>query len=214
MHSQAISKNTQLFERLETTWVFEPDPPQTAVLGTLAPRSVTAAGACYASIRVEFAFRSAIYAQTSQLFLDEVAGAMLGAFEKRCRVVAQAQAATAAATTLGPSWRAPAGRIGSLSAAGTETVYKPDLPRPILAGKSSSSSKTAAIQSASQYSVSAARLLASSSLAAKPSPPGPAAPIASPTRPSSVQVREPSASRNQRQKRFAPAPLPPSDSWW
>ena len=186
--------------------MFEPDPPQTTVPGTLAPRSVTAAGACYASIRVEFAFRSAIYAQTSQLFLDEVAGAMLGAFDKRCRVVAQAQAATAAATTLGPSWRAPAGR--------TQAVHKSDLPRPILAGKSGSSSKTAAIQPASQYSVSASRPLTSSGLAAKPTSPGPIAPIASSTRPGPVLVKALNASRNQRHKRLSPAPLPPSDSWW
>lgn len=80
---QAVSKNTQLFERLETTWAFEPDP------GSVPP-------ACFASIRVEFAFRSALYAQTSQLFLDEVAGAMLGAFERRCGVVPVATASRAA----------------------------------------------------------------------------------------------------------------------
>lgn len=101
--TQALSTNTQLFERLETSWSFEPAHEVTPVVEPLPRRAVssfkshaaTASGAssCWVSFRVEFAFRSAIYAQASQLFLDEVAGAMMSAFENRCRAVAEANKA-------------------------------------------------------------------------------------------------------------------------
>ena len=84
-YMQAVSTNTQLFERLETTWAFTPGPAPGEVSGLNQHPQTT-----WVAFKIEFSFRSALYAQTSQLFLDEVASAMLGAFEKRCRTVADA----------------------------------------------------------------------------------------------------------------------------
>lgn len=71
----ATSSDTKLFHHLKTEWQFAPanDPTKTWV-----------------SFHIDFKFKSTLYNEASSLFLNEVAGKMVLAFENRCRVV-QAQ---------------------------------------------------------------------------------------------------------------------------
>lgn len=65
----AEASNTQLFRKLRNEWGFAPGPqPHT----------------CWLSFKVEFEFRSALYAHVSGLFMDEVVNRMVAAFDSRC----------------------------------------------------------------------------------------------------------------------------------
>lgn len=71
MSAQALAKNTQLFHYLRNEWTFDPGP--------------TPAASCWISFKVDFAFRSALYARAASLFMDEVVVKMVAAFDTRCR---------------------------------------------------------------------------------------------------------------------------------
>jgi len=77
---QSVAENTQLFHFLRNEWTFAPGP---------TPES------CWLGFKVEFSFRSMMYAQATTLFFDEVVGKMVGAFEDRCRTTYRARIATA-----------------------------------------------------------------------------------------------------------------------
>lgn len=66
---RAEAFNTQLFESLVTEWRFQP-----------GPQPVTT----WVDFRVEFSFKSALYAQAAGMFLDEVGHRMVNAFEEQC----------------------------------------------------------------------------------------------------------------------------------
>lgn len=66
----SIAKNTQLFHHLENEWGFQQGPD---------------AGSTWLSFKVDFQFRSLLYAQASNLFFDEVVNKMVAAFDQRCR---------------------------------------------------------------------------------------------------------------------------------
>lgn len=66
---QARAVDTQLFEFLDNSWVL-----------TAGPQPDT----CWVDFRVDFAFRSALYAQASSVFFDEVVRRMVAAFDNRC----------------------------------------------------------------------------------------------------------------------------------
>lgn len=93
LSAQAIAKNTQLFHYLKNEWTFAPGPnPETST---------------WLGFKVDFAFRSMLYAQATSLFFDEVVSKMVAAFENRCRVTfdrriasAQRSAAVAAASAI------------------------------------------------------------------------------------------------------------------
>lgn len=68
-HVRAEAANTQLFSSLVNEWRFLPGPEP---------------GTTWLEFRVDFAFKSALYAQASAMFLDEVARRMVSAFEARC----------------------------------------------------------------------------------------------------------------------------------
>lgn len=68
-HVRAVAANTQLFRSLVNEWRFRPGPEP---------------GTTWLEFRVDFAFKSALYAQASALFQDEVARRMVSAFEHRC----------------------------------------------------------------------------------------------------------------------------------
>jgi len=106
--SQAVANDTQLFKQLVNTWEFEPGPnPSTTWL----------------HFHVQFQFRSALYAQASSLFLNEVVHRMVHAFETRAGFVqhmqqqAAAKSAAPAAASLGTTAAAGSAR-GSSSSAG------------------------------------------------------------------------------------------------
>lgn len=61
-----------LFEYLDTVWEFNPGP---------VPHST------HLNFQVSFQFRSALYRGVADLFFDEVAARLVGAFENRCRTV-------------------------------------------------------------------------------------------------------------------------------
>lgn len=67
----AISKQTQLFDHLRSEWNFSPSSsdPQNATWVTFA---------------IEFQFKSALYNEVSELFMQEVVKKMVKAFETRC----------------------------------------------------------------------------------------------------------------------------------
>lgn len=66
----ACSAQTNLFEYLKTEWKFS--PAQTP-------------GTTWVSFQVDFKFRSALYNEVSEFFLNEVVCNMVKAFEERCR---------------------------------------------------------------------------------------------------------------------------------
>lgn len=66
------AKQTQLFHYLTNEWSFQPGPH---------PEHDT-----WLSFKVDFQFRSLLYAQASHLFFDEVVSKMVAAFERRCEV--------------------------------------------------------------------------------------------------------------------------------
>jgi hypothetical protein len=120
--AQAVARNTQLFHFLRNEWLFEDGPtnPQSA---SAASSAISASGAssdavanvpaaadlgtCWVVFRVEFAFRSALYARASGLFFDEVVTKMVSAFERRCaeQLPAYLQAKSAAAAAAMPARR-------------------------------------------------------------------------------------------------------------
>ena len=75
---QATALPTQLFYSLVNDWSFQPGP---------TPAST------WIAFQVDFAFRSAMYSHVASIFLDEVIRRMVGAFERRCMQLQQAQAA-------------------------------------------------------------------------------------------------------------------------
>ena len=66
------AKQTQLFHYLTNEWSFQPGPH---------PYQDT-----WLSFKVDFQFRSLLYAQASHLFFDEVVSKMVAAFERRCEI--------------------------------------------------------------------------------------------------------------------------------
>ena len=67
----AISKETNLLEYLRTEWKFTPsksDPSK-----------------CWVSFQIDFKFRSALYNQVSDMFLQDIVKNMVQAFEAQCR---------------------------------------------------------------------------------------------------------------------------------
>jgi len=68
----AVSTDTILFEYLKTEWKFTPasDPSSTWV-----------------TFQVDFQFKSSLYNEVAKLFMTEVVGQMVQAFENRCKVV-------------------------------------------------------------------------------------------------------------------------------
>eukprot|EP01138_Halocafeteria_seosinensis_P000036 gb/GECG01000036.1/.p1 GENE.gb/GECG01000036.1/~~gb/GECG01000036.1/.p1 ORF type:complete len:221 (+),score=15.62 gb/GECG01000036.1/:1-663(+) len=86
----ALAKNTQIFHFLQNEWYLQPVvSEQTAHAlqkeGRLQkPEDLALCESCWVSLRVEFAFRSSLYAQASSMFLDQVVRRMAEAFAKRC----------------------------------------------------------------------------------------------------------------------------------
>jgi coenzyme Q-binding protein COQ10 len=66
----AVSKQTNLFEHLQTEWKFSAAKDPTT---------------CWVTFSVDFEFKSAIYNQLSDLFMEDVANNMVKAFEKQCK---------------------------------------------------------------------------------------------------------------------------------
>jgi ribosome-associated toxin RatA of RatAB toxin-antitoxin module len=68
----AVSTDTLLFEYLKTEWKFTPasDPSCTWV-----------------TFQVDFQFKSSLYNEVAKLFMTEVVGQMVKAFENRCQAV-------------------------------------------------------------------------------------------------------------------------------
>lgn len=68
----AVSKQTNLFEYLRTTWGFQKgkDP-----------------NTCWVSFQLEFHFKNALYNRVSDLFFQDIVNNMVAAFEKRSSVV-------------------------------------------------------------------------------------------------------------------------------
>ena len=67
----AVSKQTNLLEYLKTEWSFAPtssDPKK-----------------CWVTFKIDFKFRSPLYNQISDLFLQDVINRMVKAFEDQCR---------------------------------------------------------------------------------------------------------------------------------
>lgn len=69
----ASSSHTQLFEHLRSEWHFQP------ANGDLSSTST------WVNFSVEFRFKSAVYNEVSELFMQEVVKKMVRAFEQRCR---------------------------------------------------------------------------------------------------------------------------------
>ena len=67
----ATSKETNLFEYLQTEWRFSPSNSQP--------------GRCWVTFEVEFKFKSALYNQAADMFLKEVVNKMVKAFEGQCK---------------------------------------------------------------------------------------------------------------------------------
>lgn len=87
----ALAKNTQLFHFLRNEWFLQPVVSQT-VLEKLKqegklnqPEDLAQIESCWVSLRIDFAFRSALYSQASSMFLDQVARRMAKAFATRCQ---------------------------------------------------------------------------------------------------------------------------------
>lgn len=72
----ATSTQTQLFEHLRSEWRFQ-------------PASGDVETATWVNFSVEFKFKSALYNEVSELFMQEVVKKMVGAFELRCRELHQ-----------------------------------------------------------------------------------------------------------------------------
>lgn len=68
----ASSSHTQLFEHLRSEWHFQ-------------AASGDASNSTWVNFSVEFRFKSAVYNEVSELFMQEVAKKMVRAFEQRCR---------------------------------------------------------------------------------------------------------------------------------
>lgn len=197
---RAVSTNTQLFERLETSWSFEPDP------GSVPP-------ACFASIRVEFAFRSALYAQTSQLFLDEVAGAMLGAFERRCGVVPMAAVAPVVRAVSPRPLQTPVALPGG-SPRKTLTLSPQDRPARVPHAQQNLKSieqpgRPGQLLGASRPQPSTAARLTPQATADRRAGGEPAAPPPLP-----APLPRPASRIQRRATRISPFPALPSDSLW
>eukprot|EP01033_Poteriospumella_lacustris_P005388 gene5388-3836_t len=67
----ASSSHTQLFEHLRSEWHFQ--------------AASDASNSTWVSFSVEFRFKSAVYNEVSELFMQEVVKKMVRAFEQRCR---------------------------------------------------------------------------------------------------------------------------------
>ena len=112
----AVASGTTLFSHLVNVWEFEPGPTP---------------GSTWLTFRVEFQFRSQLYAAVSQMFFNEVVKNMVQAFEGRCRDTlaafeAQQQRAeaarAAAAAAAGAAAAATAKRAVSAAAAEAAAV--------------------------------------------------------------------------------------------
>lgn len=75
----AEASDTQLFRKLRNEWSFAPG---------------TAPASCWLSFKVDFEFRSVLYAHVSGLFMDEVVTRMVAAFERRCDALWQQMSET------------------------------------------------------------------------------------------------------------------------
>lgn len=66
----AVSRQTNLFENLETEWRFAPSSDQKS---------------CWVTFRIEFEFKSSAYNQASTLFMNEIVAKQVKAFENQCK---------------------------------------------------------------------------------------------------------------------------------
>lgn len=67
---RAQTGDSSLFSHLDSCWKLEPGPTKKSV---------------WVDFEIDFAFKSALYRQVANVFLDEVVKKMMGAFEDRCR---------------------------------------------------------------------------------------------------------------------------------
>lgn len=67
---RAQTGDSSLFSHLDSCWKLEPGPTKKSV---------------WVDFEIDFAFKSALYRQVANVFLDEVVKKMMGAFEERCR---------------------------------------------------------------------------------------------------------------------------------
>lgn len=67
---QARTGDSSLFSHLDSRWKLQPGPTKKSV---------------WVDFEIDFAFKSALYRQVANVFLDEVVKKMMGAFEDRCR---------------------------------------------------------------------------------------------------------------------------------
>jgi ribosome-associated toxin RatA of RatAB toxin-antitoxin module len=103
----AVASGTTLFSHLVNMWEFEPGPTP---------------GSTWLTFRVEFQFRSQLYAAVSQMFFNEVVKNMVQAFEGRCRDTlaafeAQQRAEAAAAASAKRAVSAAAAEVAAAGAA-------------------------------------------------------------------------------------------------
>jgi coenzyme Q-binding protein COQ10 len=76
-NSVVAVSDTNIFEYLKSEWKFTP--------------SSTDAGSTWVSFQIDFKFKSPLYNEVSEVFLQEVAKKMMQAFEKRCKQLANLQ---------------------------------------------------------------------------------------------------------------------------
>lgn len=84
----ARARDTQLFSHLTNEWHFSPGPTTASTWLTFS---------------VDFQFRSVLYSQAASVFFDEVVAKMVGAFEKRCAAVWEAERAQRNAAAVAPA---------------------------------------------------------------------------------------------------------------
>ncbi len=116
----ARARDTQLFSHLTNEWHFSPGPTTASTWLTFS---------------VDFQFRSVLYSQAASVFLDEVVLKMVGAFEKRCATVWEAERAQrnaaegAAAHACGGSEGVARSQVHAQAAAG---ALMPAVPRTLV----------------------------------------------------------------------------------
>ena len=77
---EANSNDSSVFDTLKNTWVFKPRPD---ILLSTNSGNLAEYPCCELKFHVEFRFKSILYNQASDVFLNKVANKMVGAFEKR-----------------------------------------------------------------------------------------------------------------------------------